>query len=84
MSPAAGKLVLTPNISDGDRFYELLMELHRNLSDEQSAAANARLILLLANQIGDMGILEEAIRLAAEPDDEGPDDEGPDDVGTAA
>lgn len=60
------KLILTPNLSDGDRFYERLMDLHRDLSQEQSARANARLILLLANQIGDVVVLEEAISLAAE------------------
>jgi Protein of unknown function (DUF2783) len=60
------KLILTPNISDGDRFYEHLMALHRDLSEAQSAQANARLILLLANQIGDVEVLAEAISLAAQ------------------
>jgi Protein of unknown function (DUF2783) len=59
-------LVLTPNFSDGDRFYERLMDLHRELTDAESAAANARLILLLANHIGDEDILEQALELAGE------------------
>lgn len=53
-----------PNIAEPDRFYERLMDLHRDLDDDASAAANARLILVLANHIGDIGVLEEALALA--------------------
>ena len=59
-------LRLDPNISRPDDFYEALINLHRDLGDEQSAAVNARLILLLANHIGDLGVLKQAIALAAE------------------
>ena len=52
--------------SPGDDFYELLIETHRDLSDEQSAAVNARLILLLANHIGDIAVLREAMHIARE------------------
>ena len=52
--------------SPGDDFYELLIETHRDLSDEQSAAVNARLILLLANHIGDIAVLREAMQIARE------------------
>lgn len=48
----------------GDDFYEALIEMHRDLSDEQSAKVNARLILLLANHIGDIATLREAMRIA--------------------
>lgn len=48
----------------GDDFYEMLIEGHRDLSDEQSELMNARLILLLANHVGDLGILREAIGAA--------------------
>jgi 3-(3-hydroxy-phenyl)propionate hydroxylase len=65
------ELVLTPNLSDSDLFYEQLMNLHRDLTDGQSAAANARLILLLANHIGDEAVLEQALRIAAEDVTEG-------------
>jgi hypothetical protein len=58
-------LNLQPNISSPDDFYEALVQLHSALDDEQSAAANARLVLLLANHIGDVGVLMQAIRLAA-------------------
>ena len=58
-------LTLDPNISRPDDLYEALMNLHRDLSEEQSAAVNARLILLLANHIGDLDVLKQAIELAA-------------------
>lgn len=65
-------LTLTPNFAEGgkryfrafspgDDFYEMLIEAHRDLSDEQSALLNAKLILLLANQIGDLSVLREAL-----------------------
>ncbi len=50
----------------GDDFYEALIEMHRGLSDEQSAQVNARLILLLANHVGDLAILREAMAIARE------------------
>ena len=49
-----------------DDFYQALIDLHRGLTDEQSEMLNARLILLLANQIGDMGLLREAMAAARE------------------
>lgn len=52
--------------SPGDDFYEALIDMHRDLSDEQSAIANARLILLLANHIGDISVLREAMKVARE------------------
>ena len=48
----------------GDRFYEMLIEGHRDLGDEQSELMNARLVLLLANHIGDLRVLQEAIEAA--------------------
>ncbi|AYH45830.1 DUF2783 domain-containing protein [Azoarcus sp. DN11] len=50
--------------SPGDDFYEVLIDLHRDLTDEQSAMANASLILLLANHIGDISVLREAMKIA--------------------
>ncbi len=52
------------NLASPDDFYEALIDLHRDLSDEQSELVNARLILLLANHIGDMKVLREAMRIA--------------------
>lgn len=58
------ELITEPNIPDPDAFYEMLIAAHRDLDDEQSAALNSRLILLLANHIGDNAVLAEAIEEA--------------------
>ena len=50
--------------SPGDDFYESLIETHSDLSDEQSALVNAKLVLLLSNHIGDLDVLREAMQLA--------------------
>jgi len=50
----------------GDDFYEALIEMHSDLTDEQSQRVNARLILILANHIGDLGVLKEAMAAARE------------------
>jgi len=55
-----------PNIVDSDGFYQELIDLHRGLSDEQSALVNAKLVLLLANHIGDITVLREAMAAARE------------------
>lgn len=55
--------------STGDDFYEALIETHQGLSDEQSLAVNARLVLLLANHIGDISVLREAMAIARKPFD---------------
>ncbi|MDO9144218.1 DUF2783 domain-containing protein [Rhodoferax sp.] len=48
----------------GDDFYEALIDTHRDLSDEQSAMVNAKLVLLLANHVGDISVLREAMQIA--------------------
>lgn len=48
----------------GDDFYQALIDAHRDLSDEQSALLNARLILLLSNHIGDLDVLRDAMQKA--------------------
>ena len=68
-------LILEPNFheegkryfrdySPGDDFYQSLIDMHRGLSDEQSAQVNAKLILILSNHIGDITVLREAMTLA--------------------
>ncbi len=52
------------DFTPGDDFYEALIDTHRDLTDEQSALVNAKLILLLSNHIGDINILREAMALA--------------------
>lgn len=62
------KLNTDPNIPDPDGFYEELIDSQRDMSDDAAQAMNARLVLLLANHIGDREALSEAIRLAARRD----------------
>jgi len=70
-------LQLQPNLAEpgqryfrdftpGDDFYEALIETHRGLTDEQSELVNAKLILLLANHVGDIAVLRQALALARE------------------
>ena len=54
----------TPNISDPDEFYALLISAHDGKTESESEAYNARLILLLANHIGDSEILNQALVVA--------------------
>ncbi|KQT09772.1 DUF2783 domain-containing protein [Ramlibacter sp. Leaf400] len=53
------------NLQDADGFYEQLLDAHQGLDREQSELLNARLILLLANQVGDAQVLRECVRAAA-------------------
>ncbi len=57
-------LNINPNLSEPDDFYEALLDMHRDLSDEESQFANAKLILLLANHIGDLAVLRQAMAVA--------------------
>jgi Protein of unknown function (DUF2783) len=52
------------NFADPDAAYRLIVEAHRGLSDEQSADLDVALVLVLANHIGDLDVLREAIALA--------------------
>ncbi|MFM2108695.1 MAG: hypothetical protein RLZZ513_1763 [Pseudomonadota bacterium] len=52
------------DFSPGDDFYQLLIDTHRDLSESQSAILNAKLILILANHIGDISVLREAMQVA--------------------
>lgn len=54
------------HFQDADTFYEQLLDAHQGLSREASEALNARLILILANQIGDARVLAECIAAASE------------------
>jgi hypothetical protein len=55
-----------PNLDSPDDFYESLIAAHQGLDESQSAVVNARLVLLLANHIGDARVLAEAIDAARE------------------
>lgn len=58
-------LTLRPNLARPDDFYAALLAAHEGLSKAESDAFNARLILILANHIGDRQVLESAIDAAA-------------------
>ena len=58
----------SPNIPDPDGFYAELLNAHEGLSDDDSIAFNARLILILANHIGDRAVLTEALAAALKGD----------------
>lgn len=57
-------LITSPNFEDPDAAYDLLLAAHDGLSKEESDALNARLILILANHIGDAEILQSALAAA--------------------
>lgn len=57
-------LILTPNIDGADDFYAELLAAHDGLSKEDSDALNARLVLILANHIGDREAISQAIQTA--------------------
>ena len=57
-------LKLMPNIPDPDGFYDELLRAHEGLSEDESVAFNARLILTLANHIGDRDVLRAALEAA--------------------
>ena len=60
-------LITAPNLSAPDDFYEALIETHQDLPPEESHALNARLVLLLANHIGSLDVLRQALAAARGP-----------------
>jgi hypothetical protein len=50
-----------PNLAAPDDFYAALIALHDGLTEAESQLVNARLILLLANHVGDLAVLREAM-----------------------
>ncbi|MDP1739645.1 MAG: DUF2783 domain-containing protein [Polaromonas sp.] len=52
------------NFQDADAFYECLLDAHQGLSRDESELLNARLILILANQLGDASLLQACIAAA--------------------
>ena len=63
-----GKLVTASQFSDPDAAYGALIEARRGLTEAAAAALDARLVLILANHIGDLDVLREAIALANDAD----------------
>lgn len=60
-------LILKPNLDDTDGFYASLLSAHDGLDEDAVHALNARLILIMANHIGDNSILEQALQIARDP-----------------
>ena len=58
------KLITEANLSAPDDFYEALIDAHRELAPADSHALNARLVLLLANHIGALDVLKQALAAA--------------------
>ncbi|WP_170469562.1 DUF2783 domain-containing protein [Ruegeria arenilitoris] len=58
-------LILTPNLDNADGFYADLVAAHDGLNRHDSDALNARLLLILANHIGDTAVLSDALKAAA-------------------
>jgi len=59
-------LILQPNLTDPDGSYAALIAAHEGLSESESHALNARLVLILMNQIGDAATIAQALQLARE------------------
>lgn len=64
VAPRSGALITEPNIARPDDFYEALIDTHRGLTEEQSRDVNCKLVLLLANHVGDLDVLREAMAIA--------------------
>jgi hypothetical protein len=62
--PMMATLNTEPHLASPDDFYDDLIALHRDLSEDESALVNAKLILLLANHIGDPAVLRAAMAAA--------------------
>lgn len=60
------ELITEPHLEAPDPFYEALIDTHRGLDEAQSHALNARLVLLLANHIGEQAVLLQALHAARE------------------
>lgn len=60
-------LTTSPNLTRPDESYAQLIAAHDGLTEAESHAMNARLILILMNHIGDQKVLAEALRLARDP-----------------
>lgn len=59
-----GELITTPNLAGGDEVYERLVRMHDGLSEAESLKVWAKLVLTLANHIGDRAVIEQAIAVA--------------------
>jgi hypothetical protein len=66
-------LITTPNLADPDQTYAMLLAAHDDLTEGESAALNARLLLILINHIGSDAVLAQAIKAAQTASGEAPE-----------
>lgn len=59
-----GDLITAPNLAGGDDVYERLVRMHEGLSEAESLKVWAKLVLTLANHVGDRAVIEQAIAVA--------------------
>jgi hypothetical protein len=64
MTASAPNLITEAHLEAPDDFYEALIDAHQGLSTDESNAYNARLVLVLANHIGSLAVLREALAAA--------------------
>ena len=60
-------LITSPNLTRPDESYAALIATHDGLTEAESHALNARLVLILMNHIGDAAVLAQALKLARDP-----------------
>ena len=63
-SQTTAQLKSDPRLARPDDIYQVLIDAHRDLTPDESQALNSRLVLLLANHIGDEGVIAEAVAAA--------------------
>ncbi len=61
---AGGRLATELRLDDADGFYERLIDMNKGLTEQEALHVNAKLVLLLANHIGESDVLEEAMAAA--------------------
>jgi predicted metalloendopeptidase len=76
-TPIAPIAPMANQLADPDAFYQALLDTHQGLSLQQSHALNARLVLILANQVGDLNRLQTALRAARDSADDQPTEDTP-------
>ncbi len=62
-----------PNLAHPDEAYQMIIDLHQDCSDQESHRRNAKLVLCLANHVGDLEVLAQAVAIAGGASDPAPD-----------
>ncbi|MFK7954938.1 MAG: DUF2783 domain-containing protein [Lysobacterales bacterium] len=59
------ELNIQPNLPQADDAYQMIIDLHEGCSEQESHRRNAKLVLCLANHIGDLKVLSQAVAIAS-------------------